>query len=92
MAFLTVQLLMQREGGKRREKPEDDLALLDQIQAVNPSAGSQYLEHIVLQRRNPVWIYTPSCWHGSIFVYKVTRIAHSFTQIMYRASAFFPPG
>ncbi|KAF8878476.1 hypothetical protein CPB84DRAFT_1817502 [Gymnopilus junonius] len=46
-----LKLLMPRDTGKRREKPEEDIALLEQIQEANPVAGTQYLEYLVLQRR-----------------------------------------
>ncbi|PPQ74920.1 hypothetical protein CVT26_011356 [Gymnopilus dilepis] len=46
-----LKLLMPRDAGKRRDKPEEDIALLDEIQEANPAAGSQYLEYLVLQRR-----------------------------------------
>jgi len=45
---------MPRDTGKRREKPEEDIALLDQIQQANTAAGVQYLEYLVLQRRSLV--------------------------------------
>lgn len=48
------KLLMPRDAGKRREKPEEDIALLEQIQEANPAAGTQYLEYLVLQRRTTV--------------------------------------
>ena len=48
------QLLIPRETGKRREKPEEDVALLNQIEEANPAAGVQYLEYLVLRRRSNV--------------------------------------
>ncbi|KAF9479756.1 hypothetical protein BDN70DRAFT_906111 [Pholiota conissans] len=47
-----LKLLMPKDAGKRRERPEDDVALLDQIYEANPAAGAQYLEYLVLQRRS----------------------------------------
>ncbi|KIM35684.1 hypothetical protein M413DRAFT_326838 [Hebeloma cylindrosporum] len=47
-----LKLLTIRDTGKRRERPEEDLALLEQIQESNPTAGAQYLEYLVLQRRS----------------------------------------
>ncbi|TFK38259.1 hypothetical protein BDQ12DRAFT_735823 [Crucibulum laeve] len=51
-----LQLLMPKEttGGKRRERerPEDDVALLAEIEQANPEAGQRYLEWLVLQRRS----------------------------------------
>lgn len=49
-----MQLLMPKDNGKRRERPEEDIALLEQIQDANPSAAAQYLEYLVLQRRSTV--------------------------------------
>lgn len=46
---------MPKDSGKRRERPEEDLALLEQIMAANEEAGAQYLEYLVLQRRSTVW-------------------------------------
>ena len=47
-----LQLLMTLLSGKRKQ--EDDRVLLDQIRDANPSAGAQFLEHLVLQKRNAV--------------------------------------
>ncbi|KAG6865541.1 hypothetical protein C0991_001734 [Blastosporella zonata] len=47
-----LQLLMPKDSGKRREKPEEDLALLEAIKEANPAAGIQYLEYLVLQRKS----------------------------------------
>ncbi|RDB17168.1 Transforming growth factor-beta receptor-associated protein 1 [Hypsizygus marmoreus] len=47
-----LKLLMPKDGGKRRERPEEDLALLEQIKEANPAAGIQYLEYLVIQRRS----------------------------------------
>ena len=45
---------MPKDNGKRRERPEEDIALLEQIQDANPAAAAQYLEYLVLQRRSTV--------------------------------------
>ncbi|KAJ7097878.1 hypothetical protein B0H15DRAFT_945449 [Mycena belliarum] len=47
-----IKLLMPRDTGKRPQRPEDDLSLLEQIREANPAAGAQYLEYIVLQKRS----------------------------------------
>ncbi|KAJ7109430.1 hypothetical protein C8R44DRAFT_802494 [Mycena epipterygia] len=47
-----IRLLMPRETGKRPQRPEDDLLLLEQIREANPAAGAQFLEYIVLQKRS----------------------------------------
>ncbi|PPQ88786.1 hypothetical protein CVT25_010472 [Psilocybe cyanescens] len=47
-----LKLLMPRDAGKKRERPEEDIAMLEQIQEANPVAGVQYLEYLVLQRRS----------------------------------------
>ncbi|KAJ3492453.1 hypothetical protein NLJ89_g11233 [Agrocybe chaxingu] len=47
-----LKLLMPRDTGKRKERPEEDIALLEQIQEANAAAGAQYLEYLVLQRRS----------------------------------------
>lgn len=56
------QLLMPRDTGKRRERPEEDIALLNQIHGASPAAADQYLEYLVLQRRSSVcliaWLAT----------------------------------
>jgi hypothetical protein len=39
---------------KRRERPEDDLLMLQQVADANPVAGVQFLEHLVLQKRSLV--------------------------------------
>lgn len=45
---------MPRETGKRPQRPEDDLSLLEQIREANPAAGAQFLEYLVLQKRSSV--------------------------------------
>lgn len=45
---------MPRDTGKRRERPEEDIALLEQIESANPTAGIVYLEYLVLQKRSTV--------------------------------------
>ncbi|KAF8212185.1 hypothetical protein K438DRAFT_1957954 [Mycena galopus ATCC 62051] len=47
-----IRLLMPRDTGKRPHRPEDDLALLEQIREANPAAGAQFLEYLVLQKRS----------------------------------------
>ncbi|KAF4618694.1 hypothetical protein D9613_009798 [Agrocybe pediades] len=47
-----LKLLMPRDNGKRREKPDEDIALLNQIHEANAAAGAQYLEYLILQRRS----------------------------------------
>lgn len=47
-----IQLLLSIEG--RRSKA-DDHAMLSQLESLNPEAGRQFLEHIILQKRNHVW-------------------------------------
>ncbi|KAJ7709853.1 hypothetical protein B0H17DRAFT_1155701 [Mycena rosella] len=47
-----IRLLMPRETGKRPQRPDDDLALLEQIREANPAAGAQFLEYLVLQKRS----------------------------------------
>ncbi|KAG6861142.1 hypothetical protein C0995_003410 [Termitomyces sp. Mi166 len=47
-----LQLLMPKDTGKRRERPDDDVALLDAIKEANAEAGVQYLEYLVLQRKS----------------------------------------
>ncbi|KAJ6547615.1 hypothetical protein B0H19DRAFT_1075416 [Mycena capillaripes] len=47
-----IQLLMPRETGKRPQRPDDDLSLLEQIREANPAAGAQFLEYLVLQKRS----------------------------------------
>lgn len=49
-----MQLLTSRDTSKRRDKPEDDLAILQQVQEADSAAGAQYLEHLVLQKRSQV--------------------------------------
>jgi hypothetical protein len=48
------QLLMSRDSSKRREKIEDEVALLQQIQDADSAAGEQFLEHLVLHKRGTV--------------------------------------
>ncbi|KAF9530289.1 hypothetical protein CPB83DRAFT_868731 [Crepidotus variabilis] len=47
-----LKLLMPKDTGKRRERPEEDISLLKQIQEASPSAAAQFLEFLVLQRRS----------------------------------------
>jgi hypothetical protein len=48
------QLLTAHGSAKRGQKAEDEAATLQQIRAVNPEAGVQFLEHLVLQKRRTV--------------------------------------
>jgi hypothetical protein len=45
---------MSRDSSKRRDKAEDDVALLQQIRDANAAAGEQFLEYLVLQKRSTV--------------------------------------
>ena len=54
MLTLGAKLLMPETTGKRRERPEEDLALLEEITKADPAAGMQFLEYLVLQRRSMV--------------------------------------
>ncbi|KAL4242308.1 Vam6/VPS39/TRAP1 family protein [Abortiporus biennis] len=47
-----LKLLTTFGVSKRGSKPQDDQALLKQIQDANPSAGTQFLEHLILSKRN----------------------------------------
>ncbi|KAF9261696.1 hypothetical protein L218DRAFT_930596 [Marasmius fiardii PR-910] len=48
-----LKLLIPRESGKRRNnKPEDEKLLFAQIKEANSTAATQYLEYLVIQRRN----------------------------------------
>ncbi|KAF7304926.1 hypothetical protein MKEN_01206900 [Mycena kentingensis (nom. inval.)] len=47
-----IKLLISRESGKRPQRPEDDLALLEQIREAIPAASAQFLEYLVLQKRS----------------------------------------
>ncbi|KAF5384226.1 hypothetical protein D9615_003441 [Tricholomella constricta] len=47
-----LKLLMPKDSGKRRERPDEDLALFESIKEANPAAGIQFLEYLVLQRRS----------------------------------------
>jgi hypothetical protein len=48
------QLLISRDSNKKRDKPGEDLALLQQIREANSAAAEQFLEHLVLQKRSTV--------------------------------------
>ncbi|KAL1660589.1 hypothetical protein GGF50DRAFT_62885 [Schizophyllum commune] len=48
-----LKLLMPaRDTGKRRDRPEEDLALLEQVTEASKEAGQMFLEYLVLQRRS----------------------------------------
>ncbi|KAI5830962.1 hypothetical protein K523DRAFT_415444 [Schizophyllum commune Tattone D] len=48
-----LKLLMPaRDTGKRRDRPEEDLALLEQVTDASKEAGQMFLEYLVLQRRS----------------------------------------
>ncbi|KIL67469.1 hypothetical protein M378DRAFT_191514 [Amanita muscaria Koide BX008] len=49
-----IKLLITKDTGKRKERPEEDIALLGQIQEANAAAGQEYLEYLVLQRKSSV--------------------------------------
>ena len=66
---------MSRDMGKRRERPEEDIALLEQIQDANPAAAIRYLEYLVLQRRSTVCSLT--CYS---FLGPLLTLLPSFSQ------------
>ena len=37
---------------KRKESAENDIGILQQIMEANPAAGADYLEYLVVQKRN----------------------------------------
>lgn len=74
---------MPKDSGKRRERPEEDIALLEQIQEANPAAGAQYLEYLVLQRRSSVSTPSPSSFSFAQFVSLVKRITHEISLGLY---------
>lgn len=41
------------DGGKR-SKPEDNIAMLEQLRAVDPLAAFRFLEHLILERQSDV--------------------------------------
>ncbi|KAL1735001.1 hypothetical protein EV714DRAFT_280635 [Schizophyllum commune] len=45
-------LMLARDTGKRRDRPEEDLALLEQVTEASKEAGQMFLEYLVLQRRS----------------------------------------
>ncbi|THH17699.1 hypothetical protein EW146_g3170 [Bondarzewia mesenterica] len=48
-----LKVLLTSQGStKRAQKSEDDVAMLRQIREANPEAGIQFLEYLVLQKRN----------------------------------------
>ncbi|KAJ8693452.1 hypothetical protein PTI98_008444 [Pleurotus ostreatus] len=52
-----LELLKTLHSGKRRDKPEDDLATLKQLRDVSTSAAARYLEYLILVRGNN----SPAC-------------------------------
>ena len=56
--FLCIyKLLTPKDAGKRKERPEEDLALLDQVAEANTAAGQEYLEYLVLHRKSSVSVF-----------------------------------
>ncbi|KAF8690330.1 hypothetical protein AX14_003009 [Amanita brunnescens Koide BX004] len=47
-----IKLLISKDAAKRKEKPEEDIALLDEVNNANAGAGQEYLEYLVLQRKS----------------------------------------
>ncbi|KAJ8481088.1 hypothetical protein ONZ45_g15430 [Pleurotus djamor] len=47
-----LELLKSLHAGKRRDRPEEDLATLQRLKDVNSVAAAQYLEHLILVRGN----------------------------------------
>jgi hypothetical protein len=54
---------------KRRERPEDDLLMLQQVTDADPAAGVQFLEHLVLQKRSLVSYQTAVPSMFAVFPY-----------------------
>lgn len=42
-----------------RSKPEDNIAILEQLRAVDPLAASRFLEYLILKKRSDV---RTDCW------------------------------
>ena len=48
-----LQLITSIDGGKR-SKPEDNIGMLEQLRAADPSAAFHFLEHLILRKRSDV--------------------------------------
>lgn len=74
-----IKLLTSLSGGRRQSRQEDDLALLQQIQESDASAGAQYLEHLVLQKRSQVmsWMNVGCEGRTDLGVFSECNIAHT---------------
>jgi len=51
----TLQLITSMDGGKR-SKPEDNIGMLEQLRAADPSAALHFLEHLILRKRSDVGV------------------------------------
>lgn len=49
------QLITSMDEG-RRSNPEDNIAMLEQLRAADPSAASHFLEYLILQKRTDVCV------------------------------------
>ena len=86
---------MSRDVGKRRERPEEDIALLEQIQDANPAAAIRYLEYLVLQRRSSVCYLACYSFLGLLFTLlssfsQVKGLAYAISTVM-RGPSFILP-
>jgi hypothetical protein len=85
---------MSRDIGKRRERPEEDIALLEQIQDANAAAALRYLEYLVLQRRSTVC--SLACYPNfrpfihAVTVFSVKGLAYA-TSTVVRGPSFVLP-
>ena len=85
---------MTRDIGKRRERPEEDIALLEQIQDANAAAAIRYLEYLVLQRRTTVcsWAFHSFLdLLSTLYPYfSVKGLAHAISTVMRGPSIVLP--
>jgi hypothetical protein len=80
-----TKLLILKDPGKRKERPEEDLELLEQIREANSVAGMQFLEYLVLQKRSTVGFLLQSFAIPLFFLipfYVVTRTPYTAGNVI----------
>lgn len=74
---------MPRDVGKRRERPAEDVILLNKIEEANPSSAVQFLEYLVLQRRSSVSLFLSKSYFSWPYFFLLGKgIKHEISQNM----------
>lgn len=81
------QLLTSSTSNRRGAKSGDDQLVLQQLQETNPAAAAQFLEHLVLSKRNAVRRELYSVSNFDLITFSERHVAHAACAVMCRSAA-----